>query len=338
MIFVTGGTGMLGSYLILELLKRGNKVRAVKRVSSNMKTTEQVFRSFSKEPDILLSQIEWVEVDLFCHTQIEENLIGITEIYHCAAQISTSGQNKQMHIDNNQLITENMVNAALAQKIVKFCYVSSISALGNTSNGELINETTLWKEHKNNSTYSISKYKSEMEVWRGIAEGLNAVIVNPSVILGVGDWTKGSASLFGKIKKGMKYYTHGSSGFVNAKDVVSIMIQLMADQKYFNQAYIVSSENLDFKSLFESLAQHLKVDSPKKYATPFLTQLAWRLEWLRSKIFRFEALITKESARTAHKSLCYDNTKLLKVLPFKYQTVDKSIQEIGDIYLREFVK
>lgn len=335
MIFVTGGTGMLGSYLILELLNKGHKVRAVKRASSNMKTTEQVFRSFSKEPEIQLLQIEWVEVDLFCHTQIEENLIGITEIYHCAAQISTSGQDNQMLIDNNQLITENMVNAALAQKIAKFCYVSSISALGNTSNGELINETTLWKEHKTNSTYSISKYKSEMEVWRGIAEGLNAVIVNPSVILGVGDWTKGSASLFGKIKKGMKYYTHGSSGFVNAQDVISIMILLMADQKYFNQAYIVSSENLDFKTLFKSLAQHLKVDPPNRYANPFLTQVAWRLEWIRSKVFRFEALITKESARTAHKTLSYDNSKLLDVLPFEYQLIDRSIQEIGDIYSKE---
>ena len=215
----------------------------------------------------------------------------------------------------------------------KFCHVSSIAALGNTIDETLISETTAWVEQKNNSTYSISKYLSEMIVWKGIAEGLNAVIVNPSVILGVGDWEKGSANLFKKIANGLKYYTHGSSGFVNAKDVAKLMLLLMENENSFKQNYIISAENLDFKDLFDKISQSLKTKAPQIYATPFITQWAWRLEWLKSKLLRTIPLITKESAQTAHKILKYDNSKLLKTVPFEYTPIDDTISEIANIYL-----
>ena len=282
MILLTGGTGMLGSYLLLDLLKQGQQIIAAKRPQSTLVTTKQVFDAYEEDGKQLFKSIKWVNVDLFSQEDIEQNLDGVSQIYHCAAYISASGNNKDNLIKNNQIITENIVNASLQKKIEKFCYVSSISALGNTQDKQLINEKTLWKPNKNYSSYSISKYYSEMEVWRGIAEGLNAVIVNPSVILGVGDWNKGSANLFKKIFDGLKFYTHGSSGFVNAKDVSLIMIKLMQDNSTFKQNYIVSAENLDFKILFDKMAKALSVKAPFIYAKPFLTQLAWRIEWLKS--------------------------------------------------------
>ena len=335
MIFVTGGTGMLGSYLLFELLKTNKHIRASKRTASSFNTTKRIFRALSSDIDILFSKIEWVDVDLFDQNSIENSLNGVTEVYHCAAYISDSSKNKNKLVENNQLITEAVVNAALNKKIEKFCHVSSISALGNSSNNKLITEETLWKEHKNNSTYSTSKYLSEMEVWRGMAEGLNAVIINPSVILGVGDWSKGSANLFDKINKGLKFYTHGSSGFVDAKDVVSIMLRLMDEESSFNQRYIVSAENLDFKFLFEQLASALGVSTPQIYATPLLTQLAWRAEYLISLLLNKEALITKESARTAHKKLKYDNNKILGIIDFKYKKISNTVNSIADFYMED---
>ena len=332
MILVTGGTGMLGSYLLLELTKSNKQVFASKRINSSTAITKQIFKAFSESKEDLFSKIKWVNVDLFSQNDIEENLTGIKEIYHCAAYISSSSKDKAFLIENNRLITENLVNAALNVHIEKFCHVSSISALGNARNGELISETTFWKEQKNNSTYSTSKYYSEMEVWRAMAEGLNAVIVNPAVILGVGNWEKGSANLFKKINDGIKFYTLGSSGFVNATDVVRIMTQLMSCKDCFGQGYIISAENIDFKTLFGKIAESLSVTAPKIYATTLLTQLAWRIEWVKSKVSGIDPLITKESARTAHKVLKYNNTKLLDTISFKYQTVDNTIKEIAAIY------
>lgn len=332
MIFVTGGTGMLGSYLLLELLKQGKRVIASKREESSTCTTELIFNALTPSENNYFSKIEWVDVDLFSQTDIEKNLHNISEVYHCAAYISNSTKDKFFLQENNRRITSNIVNAALNQKISKFCHVSSIAALGNSTDNGLIDETIIWTEQKNNSTYSTSKYLSEMEVWRGVAEGLNAVIVNPSVILGIGNWDKGSANLFKKLDDGLKYYTLGSSGFVDASDVVSIMIKLMACEHCFSEGYIISNENLSFKDLFDKIAKSLDIRAPKVYATPFLTQLAWRLEKMKGFISGKAALITKESARTAHKNSKYNNSKLLKTISFKYKDLDSSIADIAKIY------
>ena len=332
MIFVTGATGMLGSYLLYDLLNQGKSVLASKRSESSVSTTKYIFESLSEKGSDLFSRIKWVDLDLFSQIDIEEQLDGISEIYHCAAYISSSYKDKSFLVENNKAITENMVNAAINKNISKFCHVSSIAALGNSKNGELISEKTLWKVQKNNSQYSTSKYYSEMEVWRGIAEGLNAVIVNPAVILGVGDWNKGSANLFKKLADGLKYYTLGSSGFVDAKDVSQIMIQLMNCEQSFNNNYIVSAENLDFKTLFDKIANSLDVKAPRIYATAFLTQVAWRVEWIKSMLIGKEPLITKESARTAHKKLSYNNTKLLNAIEFEYLPLNESINSIAKYY------
>ncbi len=334
MIFVTGGTGMLGSYLMLELLKQGKSIKASKRKSSTLRTTEIIFKEYSKKEDSLLSKINWIDLDLFDQNGVEKELSDVTEIYHCAAQINSSTKNKATQVYNNQRITENLINAALNKNIDKFCHVSSISALGNSIDGELISESTAWKEHKNNSTYSTSKYYSEMEVWRGIAEGLNALIVNPSIILGIGDWGKGSANLFDKVFHNIKYYTKGSSGFVGGEDVAKIMIQLMNCETCFGQNYIVSAENINFKQLFDKMATALKTKKPSKYATPTLTQFAWKLDWLKSKVTGIDPLITKESARTAHKKLTYNNSKLLETIPYTYHKIDDIIKEIAEVYLK----
>ncbi len=323
---------MLGAYVLLELCKQNQSVIAAKRSSGSLDIPKKVFKYYSEDAGLLWDKIQWVELDLFSQSDIVEQLDNVEEIYHCAAMVSANPKQRTAMLLNNQKITENMVNAALQKNIAKFCYVSSIAALGSNGDGTATTETTLWKEDKNNSGYSISKYYSEMEVWRGIAEGLNAVIINPSVILGIGDWSKGSPQLITTIDHKLKYYTLGSSGFVDAMDTAQIMVKQMKEPKAFGQNYIVSSENRSYQSIFNTIAKALQTEAPRTYATPFLTSLAWRAAWLQAKITGKQALITKESAQTAHKKLQYDNTKIRSLLDFKFKPVDESIKEIVKVY------
>ena len=223
MILVTGGTGLLGSHLLLELARSGKNVRALKRKSSNISQVRKVFLYYVQNADELLQNIEWFEGDLLDFGSIEDSLEGVKEIYHAGAVVSFYPSDHKSMLKVNIEGTANLVNLALEKAISKFCYVSSVSTLGRADNLGLTDEETYWKASNKNSQYAISKYGAEREVWRGIEEGLNAVIVNPSVILGPGDWKSGSPAFFSRIGKGLKFYTSGINGFVDVRDVSKAM-------------------------------------------------------------------------------------------------------------------
>ncbi len=322
---------MLGSYVLWVLCKEGLQVKASKRAGSSLEFVKKFF--VNRDSESLFYEIEWVDTDLFSLDKITEDLKDVNQVYHCAAMISASPSKREAMIWNNSKISENVVNACLNAKVQKLCFVSSIAALGEDTRNGYITEDSLWKESKDNSSYSVSKYLSEMEAWRGINEGLKTVIVNPSVILGVGDWEKGSPNLIKLLDDGLKYYSEGQSGFVYAMDVARIMFLLMQDEKFENQNYLLNSENLAYREVFAYIAKKLNVKEPNKYATPFLTALAWRMEWLRSKLNGKDPLITKESARTAHKKRAYSSDKLLNELEFKFTPIQKALDTICEAYL-----
>ncbi len=333
MIVVTGGTGMLGSYLLLELTARHHRIVAFKRPNSNLNITQKVFNAFLSDADERLNRIEWVDVVLTDYAELCLKMQGVDEVYHCAAEI-LSPNNSYGIIERNTEISSNLAQAAIHNQVKKFCFVSSIAALGSANGEALITEETLWKEGQSNSPYSKSKYESELIIWRAIAEGLNAVIVNPSVILGVGDWHKGSPSLFKTIAKGLKYYTKGITGFVDASDVAKCMVDLMDNESSFGQSFIVSSENWTYQNAFNRIADHLKVKAPSLYASFFLSQLAWRMEWFKSRITGNAPVITKNSAKTAYKVLEYDNQKIKTLLNFSFKPIESSIADIAAIYVK----
>ena len=335
MILVTGGTGMLGSYLLVQLTQKYEKIYAVKRSTSSTQLTEKIFHYYLPEASIYLDKIQWIELNLLNELDLDDALQNIDEIYHCAAHISYQKKDKEQMIRNNQLITRNLVNASLRQKISKFCFVSSIAALGDSIDNVAVNEQTIWSDTGKNSAYSISKYLSEMEVWRGIAEGLNAVIINPSIILGIGNWQSGSSQIFNTIYQGLKFYTLGTTGFVDAKDVAKIMIQLMQCTDCFQQSYIVNAENIKYKDIFHKIAKYLSVKPASIYAKPVLSEIAWRWEFVKSLITGKSPLITKQSAQIAHKNLRYSSNKLQKKLDYQYRTIDDSLEEYATIFLKE---
>lgn len=336
MIFITGGTGLIGAHLLFELLQKGEKVRAMKREHSNLDMVKHIFNYYvsTSESNEMFEQIDWVDGDILnIHTLL--NLIeGVETVYHCAAIISFDPKDKVRMITDNVKGTANIVNACLEKKVKALCHVSSIAAIGRDQTNGIVTELNQWQHHPRISTYSISKYESEREVWRGTAEGLNAVIVNPSIILGPGNWENGSARLFSSVYNGLKFYTNGKTGFVDVRDVVKAMI-LLIESKVYAERFILNGDNLSYQELFSIIAKGLKVKGPHILAKKWMTELVWRLEAIKGFFVKNKPLITRETAFTANNQYNYSNEKLNHFTSFNYRPIQESIQDFTTMYLKD---
>jgi dihydroflavonol-4-reductase len=314
MILVTGATGLVGSHLLRRLVITGHKVRATYRSSVPSSDTS--------------SSIEWVKADILDVMALAEAMQGVKQVYHCAAVVSFNpDQKKQLHHINIQG-TANVVNAALNADVQKMVFMSSVAALGRIREDVAIDETMNWTPETSNSEYGKSKYMAEMEVWRGIGEGLNAVIVNPVIILGAGDWSSGSTAIFKSAYDEFPWYTEGVSGFVDVEDVVTAMTDLM-QSNITAQRFIISGANTPYRSIFNLIAQGFGKKLPSRKVTRFMAAIVWRIEAIKSWFTRKLPLLTKETARTAQAKVHFNNEKLLKTLPsFTYTPVEASINRI----------
>lgn len=319
MVLVTGGTGLLGSYLLRELVKRG-------------KTVSALYRSVIPTDDYAGS-VQWIKGDILDPVLLEEVMKSAEEVYHCAAIVSFNQTRKYEMLKINAEGTANVVNAALRTGIRKLVHVGSVSALGRSKEGTPISENDKWNdEDKKNSNYGRSKYFAELEVWRGVSEGLNAVVVNPSTILGVGDWNDGSSALFKKAWEEFAWYSDGSAGFVDVTDVAKAMIALM-ESDISGEKFIVSAENLSFKTVFTKMARAFGKRPPYKKAPASMIRLLSIMEKGRCFLTGREPLITKETANTAQRKTEYDHSKLLRFLPdFVYKPLDQTITEYCAAY------
>ncbi|RAJ01559.1 nucleoside-diphosphate-sugar epimerase [Chitinophaga skermanii] len=320
MILVTGGTGFLGSNLLRALVHAGQPVKALFR------------KQIPAQLNDIQDRVTWVQGDVLDIFSLEDALEGVTHVYHCAAIVSFLPQMKQTMMKINIEGTANVVNACLDAGVKKLVYVSSVAALGRAKENQTITEAAEWVDSKNNSAYALSKHLSEMEVWRGIAEGLPAAIVNPSIILGAHYWHDGSGMLLKNAWKEFPYYTKGVNGFVDVEDVVKSMLQLM-ESNISGERFILSAENWPYRELFNHMAAALDKKPPHIAVKPWMAELVWRMEKLKQRFTGKKPLITKETARTAQLEVLYDNTKLPKFLPgFSYKPLATTIAEISAAY------
>lgn len=334
MILVTGGTGLVGAHLLYKLSLTENKIRATYRDQSKIDKTKHVFGYFLDDVDPFFNKIEWVEADILDIPKLSDAFKNITKVYHCAALVSFDPNDYYKLRRTNIEGTANIVNLSLANNIEKLCYVSSIATLGKNDDNSAITEDANWNPDDDNSVYAITKYGAEIEVWRATQEGLNAVIVNPGIILGSGFWKMGSGSLFKKVYKGMTYYTNGSLGYVDVDDVVKAMVNLMQSD-IVNQRYLMVAENWPFKDFAYEVAKNLNVTPPKKEAKPWLLQLAWRLDWLNYFFNRKYRRLTKQMAKRVLSNTRYNSDKIKNDLQFEFKPVKKSILEACDLFLRD---
>lgn len=326
MVLVTGGTGFLGAYIIKHLVENGYPVRAIKRASSKI----PFFL-----PSHIADKVEWVEADILDVIELDRAMKGVDTIIHSAAMVSFDKNERAMLYQTNVDGTSNVVNVALENNISRLVHISSIAALGRTKNGEKVNEEKEWKDSSANTHYAISKYKGEMEVWRAIAEGLNGVILNPSTILGVGDWNNSSNAIFKNVYDEFPYYTEGINGFVDVEDVAKAVLQLMQSD-ISGQRFIISSENYSFKNLFELIAEGFQKKKPSRLATRFMGQVAWRVEALKSLFSHKKPLLTRETAKIAQSKTYFDNSKILKALPgFQFATIEETVKKSCAKYLEQ---
>ena len=319
MILVTGGSGLLGKEVITQLLAQGKSVTAIYN-----KTSLPQFNS------PLLTQIQCDILDVACLEELMQQ--DIEQIYHCAALVTFDLKRKQELFKVNIEGTANVVNAALYAGVKKMVHVSSVAALGKIKNGEPITERMNWTEETSNSNYGESKHLGELEVWRGIGEGLEAVIVNPVIILGEGDWNSGSAQIFKSIYDEFPWYADGVTGFVDVKDVAAIMLQLM-DSDITAQRFIISATNKSYQQIFNLIATAFNKKLPYKKVTPFLAKVVWRLEAIKSIFSGKAPLVTKETTTSALDKVYFDNSKLKQFLPnFTYRPIEDSITQICAVF------
>lgn len=315
-ILVTGGTGFLGSYLLRYLVREGfTRVRALRRTNSNMDLVADV-----------AGRIEWIECDVLDILGLEDAMEGVQQVYHCAAMVSFDPKNfdemRKVNVDG----TANVVNAALYANVEKLVHVSSIAALGRTKESNTVTEATKWQRGSYNSEYAISKYLSENEVWRGIAEGLKVAVVNPSVILGSGRWDDGPLKFFKLVWKNFPFYTKGTTGFVDVRDVTQFMIMLM-NSDISGERYILNAENLTYQTIMNEIATHLNKKPPRIEVNTIIQQAAWRVEWIRSRILGTKPFITREVAQQSMRSFFYQNDKSLTHFDFEYTPIRQTIAE-----------
>jgi nucleoside-diphosphate-sugar epimerase len=324
MVLVTGGTGFIGSYIIQELVERNYPVRAIRRSTSKLPFYI---------PAKILEQIEWVEGDILDPVSLDEAMDDVDAVIHSAAIISFNPADKKRMYHINIQGTANVVNTAIEKNISRLVHISSVAALGRSKTGGHVNEERKWQESNANTHYAISKYKAETEVWRGIGEGLNAVIINPSTVLGYGDWDTSSCRIFKTIYNEFPWYSTGINGFVDIEDVARTTVLLMqSDIK--EQRFIANGDNWTFQQLFNAIADGFGKKHPHRKATPFLGNLAWRIEKCKALFSGEKPLLTRENARVANSYTFFENDKLLKAFPqFSFTPLQESIQKTCKKYL-----
>lgn len=320
MILVTGGTGFLGSTIIKLLIEQGHTVLATKRKSSII-------------PDNIKSSnlVRWVDVDITDYFALSDLFTQVTQVYHCAAKVSYQKNDAQEMFRINIEGTSHIVNLCLENN-ARLVHVSSIAALGSSKSSKPVNEKDKWEYHPKMSNYSLSKYKSELEVWRGINEGLDAVIVNPSLIMGIGAYKKGSGAIFELVNNGIKIFTSGSIGIVDVEDVSKIMIQLMQSPSITGERFILNAENISNKELLSKIAKLIHKKAPTIKANSTMLSLAWRLSKIMGKITGKAPVITQESAYAAAAILAYSNEKIIKAINYSFKPLQRTLEEIANTY------
>jgi dihydroflavonol-4-reductase len=336
MIVVTGATGLVGSHLLYRILAGGGDeaVRIVVRDISRLEGLRRVFSFYGKDWEAYSDRVEVIEGDLFDLAVVEDMLEGVDKVYHCASVVSFDPRDRTHLIEGNKEITANLVNSMLYKGVRRMLHVSSTSALGEALPGDMVTEELEWEYSRSRTGYSVSKFESEREVWRGWAEGLEVVIVNPAMVVGPGNWGESSTGLISRCDEGLLFFTEGVNAYVDVRDVAEVMVRLM-ESDINGERFVLAAENITFREFFGMVCHALGRRAPRYRARRWMAEVVWRMEYLRSLITSRPPVITHETARTAMKKTFYSSEKAEKTLGFSFRPLHESIGWTCRHYLRE---
>lgn len=322
-ILITGATGLVGSAVARLLIEQGHEVAALCRPGSD--------RSLVKKEEQL---IQWIEGDIMDVVGLESEIRKVDYVVHAAAIVSFAPKDKAEMYRINVEGTANVINACLVAGIRKLCHVSSNAALGkpdskkHSSAGEIvIDEEQRWEESSSNSYYSKTKYLAELEVWRGISEGLEAVIVNPSVVLGEGDWNKSSTRLFRYAFDEKPFYTEGRINYVDVKDVARAVVTLLFSP-ISAERFLLNAGSMPYEHFFGMIADGFGKKRPWIKVGKWVASVIWRLEAVRTFITQGSPLITKETARSATRHYSYSSEKIKAKLGLNFIPIEDTIARV----------
>jgi dihydroflavonol-4-reductase len=324
MILVTGSTGLLGSHLLLELSLFYPKIRASYRDEIKIKEVEKLFRFYHKsQASELFEKIQWFKCDLLDLDELGKLFHDVEYVYHCSGKVSFFKADFIACFRQNRDVTSNIVNYCLQFKVKKLCYVSSTAAIGRNPIGQT-DESFKWENGSTISGYSVSKFSAEKEVWRSVEEGLDAVMINPCVILGPGNWNESSLTIFRTAQNGISFYPSGKNAIVDVRDVAKSM-RLLMESSIVSERFLCTGLNISFKDLVSEISKKFGRKAPKFAAPYWLTLLvAFGFEtW--SRISNRKTGISMETAFSAYKAIEYDSSKLKKAIGIEFHTLEETI-------------
>jgi len=326
MILVTGATGLVGSHLLWQLLQEESQVVAIRRDSSQSRLLDYVFRFYTNDPQPFIDRIIWRIADVLDAASITAAMENISVVYHCAALVSL-GKGENSMTETNVSGTRNVTEAALAAGVSKFCFVSSIAACGTAPSHQLIDENTPFISHLHRSAYSQSKYLSEQVVWGAAIKGLNVVVVNPGVILGVSGTNKGSMQIFNQVRSGLPFFSYGGSGYVDVRDVARAMI-LLTKSQMSGERFILVAENCSNKEILTLMAKGFNRPSPLIGLHKNLLLIVGYCSEIAGKIFGFTPSFDRSLARSISHHSYYSNRKITDAIDFQFIPVSQTVKDV----------
>ncbi len=320
MIFITGVTGLIGSYIARKLLSEGESVLALKREDSDLSLIEDIAH-----------KIDWITGDVLDVNSLKKGIDKAGVVIHCAAIVSFDKKDLERLFKINVEGTANVVNLCLNNKERKLIHISSVAAIGRSKPSGTLDENTPWESSKDNTYYGRSKYLSELEVWRGVEEGLNAVILNPSVVLGPGDWSRSSTEVFRQVYKNSKFYSTGFMNYVDVRDVADITYELLK-KDITGERLIINADRIPVYDFYKEVASRFGVRRPKIKITYRMAKIGVWLLWLRWVFTGKRPFINNEIIKTLRKSHFFDNAKVVSTLSYSFrplhETLDWSVSEL----------
>jgi len=327
-VLITGATGLVGSAVARKFLSENHEVFALMRPGADKRLLAEVH-----------PKLTWVEGDVLDLLILEKAIEPMDYVVHTAAVVSFVPRDRKMMYKVNAEGTANVVNVCLKYKTEKLVHVSSIAAIGRPDprkqaarDGVVLNEEQRWEDSPENSEYAKTKHMAELEVWRGIAEGLNAVIVNPTLILGEGDWEKSSTQIFRYVYREKPFYTEGIANVVDVKDVAEIVYRL-AGSGITGERFLLNAGSISYHNLFNMIADKMHRKRPSFKVGAGMAGVIWRVEAVRTWLLGTKPLITKETAQSAARKITYDNGKVRKALDFQFKSVEETVSRISESLL-----
>ncbi|GAA0877478.1 NAD-dependent epimerase/dehydratase family protein [Algoriphagus jejuensis] len=312
-ILITGITGFFGSELAREFSQMGN-IHGLKRRGS---TTSLL--------DTYGFPIHWHHGELSDSDSLLDALTGIDLVIHCAGLVSFSAKDKNRLYEVNTIGTANLVNAMLIAGVTKLVHVSSVAAIGRSPELKVITEEYKWTDSPLNTEYAVSKYLAELEAWRGEQEGIELIVINPSVLLGKASYGKSSTTIYGYVLNENRFFPNGDLNYIDVRDAAKIT-KLLVEKGAWGERFILNREAISFEVFFGAVAAIFGKRAPN------LPLSDWQVSvflWVVT-LFRFLGLnafpVDKKTAKLSQQKIYFDNSKTQKLLAYDYFSLKESLE------------